>query len=75
MVAVPMDACSILSNLHRQQAKSHAELQSQPAISHLESMGYVLLLTFCCMGVVPLGADVKLYGPCRKLSGSIARLG
>lgn len=36
--------------IHRQQAKSHAELQSQLALSHPESMGYVLLPTFSLHG-------------------------
>lgn len=51
MVAVPMGPCGILSNRHRQQADSRAELQSQSAISHLENTGYVLLLMFCLNGV------------------------
>lgn len=51
MVAAPMGPCGILSHLHGQQANSHAELQNQSAISHLESTGYVLLLTFCLNGV------------------------
>lgn len=49
MVVVPMGHAAFLV-IHRQQAKSHAELHSQLALSHPESMGYVLLLTFSLHG-------------------------